>query len=65
MVEHGRQRATEFSSQRILDHWASLLFDELPRLMREPAAQRWHRVPLLARRWTGRLRRMLSPARER
>jgi hypothetical protein len=65
MVEYGARRATEFSFDRILERWTGLLFGELPRRMREPGARRWRRVQLPARRWVGRIRRLLSSERER
>lgn len=58
MIDHGRQRAGEFSFEAITERWRMLLFDVLPPLAE--ARLRHVRLPLLLRRWSG---KALAPVR--
>ncbi|QQR73463.1 MAG: hypothetical protein IPJ17_18575 [Holophagales bacterium] len=61
MVEHGRERAREFASDRLVEIWRRLLFEEIP----AAAGRRRSRHSLAVRLVLGRLRRLwrLEPAR--
>lgn len=50
MVEHGRQRAAEFTPERITERWAEILFERLPQIASSPSFQWTRQVPLPARR---------------
>ena len=46
MVENGKQRAMDFRPERLVERWAALLFEELPRLASSPAFKMRKRLPL-------------------
>lgn len=50
IVEHGRERAREFTSQRIAERWAEILFEKLPRIAQTSSFQLSRRIPLSVRR---------------
>jgi hypothetical protein len=46
MVEHGRRRAAEFTAERIVEHWRTLLFSELPAFADSPRGRLFRRIPV-------------------
>ena len=45
MIENGKERAGEFTREKLTERWASLLFEELPRLASSPTFQFKKRLP--------------------
>jgi len=65
MVEHGRSRAVQYTADAITARWAEILFQLIPRRLREPPTDRLKRLPLGLRALLRRGRRFIErrPAR--
>ena len=50
MVRHGRERAQDFTVERVTQRWADILFREIPRIAQERSYILSRRLPLFARR---------------
>jgi hypothetical protein len=52
MIDNGFERAEAFTTARILEQWADLLFETLPELARQRRVRMWESVPLTVK-WLG------------
>jgi hypothetical protein len=55
MIEQGRRRAADFTSERIVQQWVQLLFVTLPAASTAAHVSRWRGRSLVAKRWVRRL----------
>ena len=65
MVINGRRRAAEFTHEALVDRWAQLLFDTIPRRIADGELSWTRRLPIPLRVHARRLRRLLMGERAR